>query len=112
MKIKPVYDNITITPVNIADMEIPKAEDMSIGMASTERKTLDLRFRVVRVGQGRYNPHLGFHVTPLVKAGDIIILGDSDQGVREFWRDHAPVYEEGVPIMFTDEEAIHAIVEE
>ena len=108
--IKPVYDNLTITPVNVADMEEPKKDVESMGIAAEERKTLDLRFRVVTVGTGRYNPHLGVYVPSIVKPGDIIILADSDQSVRDFWKHHAPIMDGDIPTMFTDEEAIHAIV--
>src|SRR5271163_1118889 len=105
--IKPAYDNITITPINVADMAEPKKDEQrSLGIAEEERKTLNLRFRVVGIGPGRYNPHLGTFIPPMVKPGDIIILADSDQSIRDCWKCHAPVMDGDTPVMFTDEEAI------
>lgn len=71
MRIRPVYDNIAITPVHIEEMEIPKKDEQGLGIAEMERKTLRLRFLVIAVGPGKFNPHSSTYVSPLVKPGDI-----------------------------------------
>jgi co-chaperonin GroES (HSP10) len=81
-------DRIVYQPVNPGDMEADDKSTSGFGIQSKEAGTEEaIRFVVVAVGPGEYNPYHDKHVPTSVCVGDVIVFPTTANKIhRERWK--------------------------